>query len=159
MPMPVHYSFVTNWKLKASLEDVWNAVYDSLEWPQWWRGVQSVAEEQPNDETGVNGIRTYTWKSFLPYGIRFSLKLTEKEPLKRLKGIATGELEGTGEWHFTENNGIVHVRYDWNIVTNKKWMNTLAFLLKPVFRFNHNVVMHWGGKGLARKLGTRLLKG
>ena len=157
--MPEQYSFVTNWELKASLEDVWETIYNSLEWPEWWKGVQSVVEIQPNDESGVNGIRTYTWKSALPYKLIFSMQLTEKEPLKRLKGIATGELEGTGEWLFIENNGIVHVRYNWNIVTTKKWMNTFAFLLKPVFKFNHNVVMHWGGEGLAEKLGTTLLKG
>jgi len=157
--MPEQYSFVTNWELKASLEDVWNTIYNSLEWPEWWKGVHSVVEIQPNDESGVNGIRTYTWKSALPYKLIFSMQLTEKEPLKRLKGVAFGELEGTGEWFFTEHNGIVHVQYNWNIITTKKWMNTFAFLLKPVFKFNHNVVMHWGGEGLAKKLGTTLLKG
>ena len=157
--MPEQYSFVTNWELKASLEDVWETIYNSLEWPEWWKGVQSVVEIQPNDESGVNGIRTYTWKSALPYKLIFSMQLTEKEPLKRLKGVAFGELEGTGEWLFSEHNGIVHVQYNWNIITTKKWMNTFAFLLKPVFKFNHNVVMHWGGEGLAKKLGTTLLKG
>src|SRR5687767_9194614 len=125
--MPAQYSFITNWELEAPLEAVWNAVYNSLEWPQWWRGVQSVIEVQPNDENGINGIRNYTWKSFLPYELKFSMQLTEREELKRLKGIAYGELEGTGEWFFTEKNGIVHVRYDWHIVTNKKWMNAFAF--------------------------------
>ena len=156
--MSAQYSFITNWELEASLEDVWNAIYNSLEWPEWWRGVQKVVEIQPNDSNGINGIRTYTWKSILPYELKFSMKLTEREELKRLKGMAFGELEGTGEWFFTENNGIVHVRYNWDIVTNKKWMNTFAFLLKPVFKFNHNIVMHWGGEGLAKKLGTTLLK-
>ena len=157
--MPEQYSFVTNWELKASLEDVWETIYNSLEWPEWWKGVQSVVEIQPNDESGVNGIRTYTWKSALPYKLIFSMQLTEKEPLKRLKGVAFGELEGTGEWLFSEHNGIVHVQYNWNIITTKKWMNTFAFLLKPIFKFNHNIVMHWGGEGLAEKLGTTLLKG
>jgi hypothetical protein len=156
--MPAQYSFVTHWELKAPLEEVWNAIYNSLEWPQWWKGVHSVVEIQPNDESGINGIRSYTWKSALPYRLTFLMQLTEKEHLKRLKGIATGELEGTGEWHFSEQNGIVHVRYDWNIVTNKKWMNAFAFLLKPVFKFNHNIVMRWGGEGLAKKLGTTLLE-
>lgn len=86
--MPEHYSFATNWELKASVEDVWTAMYDSLEWPRWWRGVHSVVEIQPNDESGINGIRAYTWKSALPYQLTFSIQLTEKEHLKRLKGIA-----------------------------------------------------------------------
>ena len=157
--MPSQYSFVTNWELKAPLQDVWDAVYNSLEWPQWWRGVRSVVEIKENDANGINGIRRYKWKSFLPYQLTFSMRLTEKDLLRRLKGVAFGELEGTGVWAFTEQNGIVHVQYKWNIITNKKWMNTFVFLLKPVFKFNHNIVMQWGGKGLAKKLGTNLLKG
>jgi len=36
-------------------------------------------------------------------------------------------------------------------------MNTFSFLLKPLFRINHNIVMRWGGKCLAKKLKTTLL--
>jgi len=60
---------------------------------------------------------------------------------------------------FTEKDGIVYIQYNWNVVTTKKRMNTFSFLLRPVFALNHNIVMYWGGKGLAKKLGTTLLKG
>lgn len=33
--MAEKYSFVTKWQMKASLQDVWDAIYISLEWPQW----------------------------------------------------------------------------------------------------------------------------
>jgi hypothetical protein len=36
-------------------------------------------------------------------------------------------------------------------------MNRLAPLARPVFGWNHDVVMRWGGEGLARRLGGRLL--
>jgi len=36
-------------------------------------------------------------------------------------------------------------------------MNTFAFLLKPMFKINHNIIMQWGGNGLAKKLGTILI--
>jgi hypothetical protein len=157
--MAVKYSFVTKWQLKAPLQDVWDAIYDSMEWPQWWHGVQAVIEIEKNDARGINGVRNYTWKSVLPYKLTFNMRLTEKESLQRLKGIAFGELEGDGEWLFTEKNGIIYIQYNWNVVTTKKWMNTFGFLLKPFFVFSHNAVMHWGGKGLAKKLGTTLLKG
>ena len=136
--MKKQYSFVTNWELRASLKEVWDAIYNSLEWPNWWRGVHEVIEIKKNDACGVNGVRKYTWKSFLPYQLSFTMRLTENEYLKRIKGLASGELEGMGEWFFSENNGIVHVRYNWNIVTTKKWMNNLSFLLKPVFQYTHD---------------------
>lgn len=157
--MPKKYSFITIWQLKAPLQEVYESIYHSLEWPHWWKGVQQVTEIQKNDEAGVNGVRYYTWKSALPYKLSFSMRLTERDPFKRLKGVAFGELEGQGEWFFREENGIVEVRYNWDVVTNKKWMNYFYFILKPLFKYNHNVVMHWGGEGLAKKLRTTLLKG
>jgi hypothetical protein len=36
-------------------------------------------------------------------------------------------------------------------------MNLLAPVARPIFRWNHNVVMHQGGRGLAALLGARLL--
>ena len=92
--MSVQYSFITKWQLKAPLPDVWNAIYNSLEWP-WWKGVVSVIETEKNNEEGINGVRNYTWKSVLPYKLNFNMKLVEKKPLQSLKGIAFGELDAT----------------------------------------------------------------
>jgi hypothetical protein len=36
-------------------------------------------------------------------------------------------------------------------------MNLVAPVGRPVFRWNHNVVMHQGGEGLAALLGAKLL--
>ena len=38
------YSFVTHWRVQAPVEDVWNAIYLSEEWPQWWKDVVHVKE-------------------------------------------------------------------------------------------------------------------
>jgi Polyketide cyclase / dehydrase and lipid transport len=157
--METQYSFVTNWEIEASLQEVWNAIYNSPEWPQWWKGVVSVEEIEKEDVNGLNSVKAYIWKSVLPYKLAFTMRLTEKEPMRRLKGIAFGELEGEGEWTFSEQNRIIKLQYNWNVYTKKAWMNYLSFVLKPVFKYNHNVVMHWGAVGLAKKLNAKLLKG
>ena len=36
-------------------------------------------------------------------------------------------------------------------------MNLVAPVARPIFRWNHNAVMHQGGAGLADLLGARLL--
>jgi hypothetical protein len=36
-------------------------------------------------------------------------------------------------------------------------MNLLAPVARPFFSWNHDVVMGWGGKGLAQQLGVELL--
>jgi hypothetical protein len=156
--MPTKYKFVTRWQLKAPLPQVWDAIYNSLEWPQWWKGVIDVKAIEEGDENGVGGVREYTWRSILPYRLSFGMRVTESEKHKRLRGESFGELEGEGEWLFEEKNGITYIQYNWTVFTNKKWMNYLSFLLKPAFNYNHDVVMGWGAKGLAKKLNAELIR-
>jgi hypothetical protein len=155
--MQEKYSFITKWQIKAPVKDVWDAIYNSLEWPQWWKGVIASHELEKGDNRGINGIREYTWKSALPYKLKFKSKLLEREDNKRLYGVAFGELEGEGTWYFYHKDGITHLQYDWHVFTNKKWMNTFSFILKPLFKYNHDVVMKWGAKGLAKKLNAELI--
>jgi hypothetical protein len=68
-----------------------------------------------------------------------------------------GELEGTGRWRLFEQDGVTAVLYEWNVRTTRRWMNLLAPVARPVFEYNHDVVMRWGGEGLARRLGVELL--
>ena len=152
-----YYKFITNWQIKAPLNDVWFAIYESTEWPAWWKGVKAVTTIKENDANGINGVRRYTWKSVLPYTLSFNMQLTEKRDFIFLKGIAFGELEGDGTWHFSEENGITKVQYNWNVETNKAWMNYFSFALKPLFKLNHDVVMRWGAVCLAKKLNATLV--
>jgi hypothetical protein len=52
---------------------------------------------------------------------------------------------------------VTAVLYEWHVETSKRWMKALAPVAKPVFAYNHNVVMSWGGEGLARRLGVELI--
>jgi len=156
--MSKEYRFITQWKIKAPLPQVWDAIYDSLNWPDWWKGVLAVKDIEKGGAHGVGGIRRYTWKSVLPYTLSFNMRLTQVQDLSLLEGEAFGELEGEGRWLFIEQDGITHVEYHWNVITRKSWMNYLSFLLKPAFKYNHDVVMRWGAKGLANKLNAELLR-
>jgi uncharacterized protein YndB with AHSA1/START domain len=136
------YHFVTEWDIEAPVQAVWDAIAHPLHWPEWWRGVRGVVELQPGDERGIGSIRRYTWRSRLPYNLVFDMRTTQIEPLSEIDGTASGELTGEGRWRFEQRGAnATHVRYEWDIVTTKAWMNTLAPLLRPVFAWNHNVIM------------------
>jgi uncharacterized protein YndB with AHSA1/START domain len=151
------YAFVTKWQIRAPVERVWDAIYESTEWPHWWKGAVDVHVLQKGDEDGLNEVRSYTWKSVLPYKLSFQMKLTQKHPPKYMRGEAVGELEGLGEWFLEQHEDITHVQYNWDVFTNKKWMNHLSFILKPLFKYNHNIVMRRGARGLAKKLNAELV--
>jgi uncharacterized protein YndB with AHSA1/START domain len=151
------YRFVTTWKLRAPIGRVWDAIYESKQWPGWWRGVIRVDELRPGGPDGVGAIQRYTWRSKLPYSLVFDMEVTRVAALSLLEGRASGELEGTGVWELNEADGITTVRYTWAVRTTRPWMNFLAPLMRPAFAWNHDYVMGNGAVGLAKLLGAELI--
>jgi uncharacterized protein YndB with AHSA1/START domain len=154
------YSFLTTWCLEAPREPIWDAIWQSERWPEWWRGVKAANTLAPGDEAGVGQVGRYTWRSKLPYDLEFELTTTKVAKPHLLEGAARGELAGTGRWRLFEQGGrqpVTAVVYEWNVSTTKTWMNLLAPLARPLFAWNHDWVMRNGGEGLSRLLGCRLL--
>jgi len=85
------------------------------------------------------------------------MESTRVEPNSLIEGRAIGELQGVGRWQLSNDGETTIVRYDWRVETAKPWMNLIAPIARPVFSWNHNVVMGWGGEGLAKRLGVPLL--
>jgi hypothetical protein len=151
------YRFLTSWLLECERERAWEVLQDAVRWPEWWRGVVSVDELDPGGENHVGGRYRIAWRSRVPYPLEFEFGVDEVESPRLMAGTARGELEGTGRWRLFEENGVTAVLYEWNVATTKPWMNLVAPLARPIFAWNHDVVMGWGGHGLARRLGARLL--
>jgi uncharacterized protein YndB with AHSA1/START domain len=151
------YDFLTTWLLEAPRETVWDVIYDSERWPEWWRGVVTAEKLQEGDENGVGERGRYTWRSRLPYALEFEIVTTRVERPHLLEGEASGELAGTGRWRLFEQDGATAVLYEWDVRTTRRWMNLLAPIARPIFAVNHDWVMRNGGRGLARRVGARLL--
>ena len=151
------YSFLTTWLLEAEREQVWEAIYDSERWPQWWNGVLEAEKLEEGDDAGIGQFGRYIWKAKLPYRVEFFIRTTKVERPFLLEGDATGELAGIGRWRLFEQDGVTAAIYEWNVHTTKAWMNALAPVAGPVFKGNHDYVMRNGGAGIANLLGARLL--
>jgi hypothetical protein len=119
--------------------------------------VERVEELQPGDAQRVGSRHLIEWRSRLPYPLEFEFTVERVERPRLMEGRALGELTGTGRWRLFEDGGVTAVLYEWNVQTTKRWMNLIGPLARPVFAWNHDVVMGWGGEGLARRLGARLL--
>lgn len=150
------YSFLTTWILDAPREDVWDAIYAIERWPEWWRGVRVVQKLEGGGDAGVGALYRQEWRSVIPYPVRFETRITRIELPHLIEAEADGELAGTGRWRFFGGRETA-VTYEWDVRTTRPWMNAVAPLARPVFRWNHNVVMHRGGQGLADLLGAKLL--
>jgi uncharacterized protein YndB with AHSA1/START domain len=151
------YRFLTTWLLEAEREAVWDAIYDSERWPEWWKGVLEAEELEEGDESGVGRYGRYIWKSKLPYRLEFFVRTTKVEKPHLLEGNAEGELAGVGRWRLFEQDGATAVLYEWNVHTTRAWMNLLTPIARPIFAVNHDYVMRNGGVGIAELLGVPLL--
>lgn len=154
-----YYEFVTVWRFSAPVDKVWEEIKHSENWSEWWCGVLKVEELRAGDAEGVGKIVRSSWRSVLPYTLEFDSEVVRIEPLKLIEVRAFGELEGNGLWTFAaECESQTRVQYDWKVKTAASWMNFIAPLAKPLFRWNHDAIMRKGGEGLAKKIGAELLE-
>jgi uncharacterized protein YndB with AHSA1/START domain len=151
------YRFLTTWLLEADRERVWDAIYESERWPEWWHGVLEADKIEEGDEDGVGQYGRYVWKSKLPYKLEFFVRTSKVEKPYLLEGNAEGELAGIGRWRLFEQGGVTAALYEWNVRTTRAWMNLISPLARPIFAVNHDYVMRNGGRGLAKLLGVPLL--
>jgi uncharacterized protein YndB with AHSA1/START domain len=146
------YRFTTRWLLSQPIEKVWDTIYDAGRWPEWWHGVERVHELERGLEDSIGTLWCCTWKSVLPYRLTFDMRVTRVERPVALDGVARGDLTGEGRWRLFSGSQGTLVRYEWDVATTGVWMNLFAPIARPLFSWNHDVVMRSGGIGLARRL-------
>ncbi len=144
---------VSEWTLAAPPSRVWAEISAPDQWPQWWRAVKRVEIVKAGNAKGIGAIRRFSWSTALPYTVNFEMEATRIEPEHTLEGRASGELNGVGCWTITPSGAGTHVRYDWHVELSLAWQRALAPVLRPVFAWNHNVVMGWGEEDLRKRLG------
>lgn len=148
------FNLTTHWPIAAPLDAVWQAISTPEEWPSWWPAVIDVRLLEQGDAVGVGAYRRMMWRTALPYRLSFNMRTTVIERCRRIEGIADGNLEGRGCWQFSAEGEFTHLRYDWQVVVAKPWMRLFAPLLRPMFCWNHGVVMEWGRRGIHRHLNA-----
>lgn len=151
------YHLLTTWHIKAPLADVYMAIFESLHWPEWWPGAESVEQTSAGGIDGIGSVRRYRWQGDLPYPVVFEVSTTRIATLVAIEGCTRGDLEGSGRWHFSRNGEVSIVAYEWHVRSTRWWMNLLAPIARPMFIRNHFRIMTQGGDGLARRLGARLV--
>ena len=146
------FDLVSEWRLDAPLERVWAELLAPNQWPSWWPAVKKVETISEGDASGIGAVRRFTWGTALPYTLSFNLTATRIEPMRLIEGEARGEIDGTGRWTLAPDGAGTQVRYDWMVDVTKSWQVALAPILRPVFAWNHHVVMGWGLEGLTARL-------
>jgi len=154
------YHFIDRWRVRADCKEVAEIIEDALSLPRWWGSVYfEMKELEPgagNHGTGkLISVRAGGW---LPYTLKINFRTVESRYPHGFTMDATGDLEGKGIWTFEPDEPFVNVTYDWTIRANKPIIEKFSFLLKPVFRSNHNWTMCRGEQSLKLELLRRRAK-
>ncbi len=150
------YHFVDKWRVEADVREVAEIIEDALALPRWWPSVYfAVAELERGGERGIGKLISLRAGGWLPYTLRINFRTVESRYPNGFTMVATGDLEGTGVWSFEQDGAYVNITYDWTIQANKAIIRIFSFLLKPIFRANHNWTMNRGEESLKLELLRR----
>jgi uncharacterized protein YndB with AHSA1/START domain len=151
-----HYALVSMWRVDAPVERVWQVLSDAESWPDWWPFVEGVERILPGEPNGLHSVWRYTWKTMLPYKLRFELCITQVEAPSLVAAAVSGDLVGRGTCRIYREEPWTVVRYEWNVRTCRPWMRWVALLARPIFWWNHRMVMRRGETKLALRLARRV---
>jgi hypothetical protein len=150
------YRFVTEWRVKAKLEEVYKILSETLEYPRWCPAVYlSVKQIHPGGADHIGRVMEMRTKGRLPYSIRWFSRLADANPPYGFSIEATGDFQGRGAWTFARDGKHVKITYDWRIRAEKPLLKYLSFLFKPAFSANHRWAMARGEEGLRSELARR----
>jgi hypothetical protein len=150
------YHFVDKWRVEAQLTEVADILEDALSLSRWWSSVYfEVKELETGGEDGVGKLIGLHAGGWLPYTLRINFRTVESHYPNGFTMKASGDLEGTGIWIFEQDGPYVDVTYDWTVEANKPIVRSLSFLLKPIFRSNHNWTMRKGEESFKLELLRR----
>lgn len=144
------YQFRDQWFVKAPLEAVWPIIRDVSTYPRWWR--EFVEARRRNDIEGVGAVVWVHAKSALPYHMYFEVEATREEPPYLAAVKVRGDLNGEMVWKLSSEAGGTRLAFEETVTTGKALLTVLAPLLKPLFAWNHAIMMKNGERGLRRLL-------
>jgi hypothetical protein len=154
------FRFVTVWRVAGTVAEVKAVLSDSASLPRWWPSVYlDVVPRADGDPDGVGRTVEVFTKGWLPYTLRWTLRITETMTDSGFALAANGDLAGTGRWTFQPDGPEVVITYDWRVTATKPLLTRLSWLLRPAFEANHRWAMSRGEESLALELRRRRAAG
>jgi hypothetical protein len=158
--MSARYQYRSVWRVAGSLEEVKAVLGDAASLPRWWPSVYlDVEPVRAGCDDGVGRELQLFTKGWLPYTLRWTLRITEPITDMGFALTASGDLEGRGRWTFTPDGPETVISYDWQVMADKPLLRRLSWLLGPVFAANHRWAMARGEESLALELRRRRATG
>jgi carbon monoxide dehydrogenase subunit G len=144
-PAAVRYRFTHRSWVPAPPDAVHAVLVDLEHYPSWWPQVRAVASAGPDTAVVV-------CRSVLPYDLELVLDAVSRDP-GHLEVAIAGPIEGFARWALAAEGGGTRMDYEQEVIARDR-LARASYLLKPVLRWNHAVMMRGFDRGLTRRLGA-----
>jgi hypothetical protein len=150
------YRFHTVWRVPGTVAEVVDVLGNVDTLTEWWPSVYLATRRlEDGGPDWVGSVTELHTKGWLPYTLKWDLKLTEPVTDAGFAIEAIGDLKGEGRWTFAQEGPEVVVTYDWRVEAAKPLLRRLAWLLRPAFEANHRWAMARGEESLRLELRRR----
>lgn len=158
--MPANeYQFLTEWRVAAPRQLLYEILKEGRNYPQWWPDVYLGAKWLPSGRADGIGDRVeLLTKGWLPYKLRWTAISETFVAPHRIEIRAEGDFVGRGVWQLEEENDMTHITFDWRLRADKPLLRWLSPLFKPIFKWNHHWAMGTGLNRLQHEAQRRLLE-
>lgn len=154
---PAAFHFLSRWEISCGRMEVWDTLVDFHTWPAWWPGLDRVIETIHGDADGIGQRAVSSWRGPVGYSLDIEIEAVQRTCPEYLRGIASGDVVGEGTWRLAvPEEGWTAIEFDWNVRANRRWMEFLAPVARPLFVSSHDHVMKRGAEGLAGHLGGEI---
>jgi uncharacterized protein YndB with AHSA1/START domain len=145
---PRTYVFRSEWRLPGSPDRVFKVLADVETYPDWWPQVRKARRV---DE--ISG--ELTCRSLLPYDVVFLMHRELEDPDEFvLRARMEGDLTGTSQWTVTPSGDDSVAVFDENVAVGNGMLRAAGRLFRPALKFNHDLMMRAGEKGLRAHLSA-----
>ena len=144
------YVFQSIWRLDVAPDEVYQALADVETYPTWWPQVRGGRRLD-------DGSGEIVCRSLLPYDLTFVAHRLVEDPVRRiLRARLDGDLNGTSEWTVTAAGSGTTATFDEDVTVGSGMIRAAGIAARPVLRFNHDLMMRAGERGLRRHLARRV---
>lgn len=140
------YRFRSQWRLPAAPERVYAVLADVERYPTWWPQVRRARRID-----AASG--ELTCRSLFPYDLTFVMRreVEDAEALV-LRARLSGDLDGTSQWTVAPAAGGAVAVFDEHVAVGSSTLRAAGRVLRPALRFNHDLMMRAGERGLRHHL-------
>jgi uncharacterized protein YndB with AHSA1/START domain len=136
------FVFRSEWSLPAPPARVYAVLAEVEAYPRWW---PQVRRARRLDESSGE----LTCRSLLPYDLVFVMHQELEDPDSLvLRARMTGDLNGTSQWTIRPDGDGARAVFDEDVSVGSGLMRAAGRLFRPALKFNHDLMMRAGQKGL-----------